>query len=246
MRLARAVLMVFGVLALGCKREAPPRPTGPLARSNQLVVVRSADWAASRGTLQRYTRKDRAGAWLPIGAPVPVSLGPAGLGWGRGVHGEQQGPVKADADGRAPAGVFRLRATIGTASEPPGNLPYSQATDDTLCIDDPASLRYNKIVRRSDIQHPDWARALELKPADDRYKVAVVIEHNTDPVRPGAGACALLHVRAATDRPIDSGTAMDLEAAVTLARWLDWMAEPLLVQLPDSEYGRRRKDWGLP
>lgn len=73
-----------------------------------------------------------------------------------------------------------------------------------------------------------------------------MIEHNTDPVEPGAGACQLLHMGRKPGQPAEGGTAADAEALVSLARWLDWMAEPVLVQLPDSGYAQYKQAWGLP
>jgi L,D-peptidoglycan transpeptidase YkuD (ErfK/YbiS/YcfS/YnhG family) len=243
----RALLVVIGLLAaLSCKKADKQQAASPIRRCQQLVTVRSPDWTSPAGTLQRYERKSRSDPWLAVGASVPVTLGRAGMGWGRGAHGEQARTPKKEGDGRSPAGLFLLKSTFGEGPDQPGNLPYTQVTQGTLCIDDPKSLRYNRIVGPSEVQYPDWGSARQLKRSDERYRIAVVIGHNTEPVQSGAGSCAFLHVRTAAEPPTDDGTALDADALMTIARWLDWMAEPTLVQLPDSEYVRWKPAWGLP
>ena len=240
-----AALLLAALAACTKPKTEGPARSEPTARSRQLLLVTVADWNAPQGTLRRYARAG-ADSWQPVGSPIPVVVGRAGLAWGRGLHGEQAGPLKREGDGRAPAGVFKLSATFGYEPDPPGNLPHHHATEQLLCIDDPASIRYNKLLDRAQIQHPDWSSAEQMRRADDQYRLGVVVEHNTNPVEPGRGSCIFLHVWAGADQPTSGCTAMQPEAMRAVARWLDWMAEPILVQLPSSEYQRLRASWKLP
>jgi zinc D-Ala-D-Ala dipeptidase len=239
------VVMVLG-LALACKAPSKPPPGGPLVRSRQLVVVRTADWAASEGLLQRFDRNGPRDEWHAVGAPIRVAVGNGGLAWGRGVHPDQSGPQKKEGDGKAPAGIYKLPSTFGYAPDAPGNLPYTMATPELLCIDDPASVRYNRILLRSEIQFPDWKSFESMRRDDDQYRLGVVVEHNPEPTKSGAGSCVFLHAWKSPGEPTVGCTAMEPASILTLARWLDWASEPALVQLPDSEYKRLRDTWKLP
>ncbi|MBI5535846.1 MAG: hypothetical protein HY898_24215 [Deltaproteobacteria bacterium] len=244
--IARYGAIVLLGLSLSCKASPKPQPGGPLAKSRQLVVVRTADWSATQGTLQRFDRARGQDAWHPVSAPIQVTVGNAGLAWGRGMHPEQSGTQKKEGDGKAPAGIFKLPSTFGYAEESPGNLPYTVATAELLCIDDPASVRYNRMVRRSEIQFPDWKSSESMKRDDDQYRLGVLVEHNPEPTRSGAGSCIFLHAWKASGQPTVGCTAMEPASVVTLVRWLDWASEPALVQLPESEYARVREAWKLP
>jgi L,D-peptidoglycan transpeptidase YkuD (ErfK/YbiS/YcfS/YnhG family) len=239
------VIAVLGLL-LACKAAPKPQPGGPLVRSRQRVVVRTAQWGAAEGTLQRFDRNSARDGWHAVSAPSRVTVGNGGLAWGRGLHPAQSGPQKREGDGKAPAGVYKLPSTFGYALEAPGNLPYTMATPELLCIDDPASVRYNRILRRSEIQFPDWKSFESMRRDDDQYRLGVLVEHNPDPVKPDAGSCIFLHVWKSPGEPTDGCTAMASASIETLVAWLDWASEPTLVQLPDSEYQRLRDAWKLP
>ena len=96
-----------------------------LSASRQLLLVVANDWASTAGQLQRFVRADGGLAWQPVGAAVAVSLGKAGLAWGRGLHGAHApGLEKCEGDGRAPAGVFAISALFGAeiAKTPAGEI----------------------------------------------------------------------------------------------------------------------------
>jgi L,D-peptidoglycan transpeptidase YkuD (ErfK/YbiS/YcfS/YnhG family) len=244
--LSAAALCALSVIACGCKSAPKPASSRPLSRSRQLVVVRTAAWSSAEGTLQRYARTSASASWQSVSPPVAVTLGSAGMAWGRGLLPEQPGPQKREGDGKAPAGLFRLTSTFGYDPEPPSNLPHTHATTDLLCIDDPASLRYNRIMSQSEIQYPDWKSAERLRRNDDQYRIGVVVAHNTDPVQPGAGSCIFLHIWASPGQPTPGCTTLEAAPLEALAHWLDWIADPVLVQLPEAEYARLRAAWALP
>src|SRR5262245_24198791 len=62
------------------------------ATTQQLLLVTAADWSASKGALQQYSRSVRA--WSLVGVSFPVTLGRNGMGWGRGrfILAVQAGP----------------------------------------------------------------------------------------------------------------------------------------------------------
>ena len=218
--------------------------------SSQLLLCLAATWDASVGRLQRFERLS-AGPWVELGPAVPVTLGRAGLAWGRGLHPSMPGRAKGEGDGRAPAGIFAITALFGHAApDSPffraAKLPYLVATRDLKCIDDPASVHYNRIVDQSIVAQSDWASCEDMRRSDERYAVGAVVAHNAEPAVPRAGSCIFLHVWAAPGVPTAGCTAMALADMTEVAGWLDGAAAPVLVQLPQVEYDRWREDWGLP
>ncbi|HEX2202474.1 MAG TPA: L,D-transpeptidase family protein [Longimicrobium sp.] len=217
----------------------------------QAVVVTTADWDATDGTLRRYER-DRPGAeWRAVGGEVRVAVGRTGLAWGRGLHPEtDSGPQKREGDGRAPAGIFPLSSAFGYAPAAAMSwvrLPYHHADDDRSleCVDDPGSRVYNRLVDRDTVRNADWRSHEEMRRPDELYRLGVWVDHNTDPVYPGSGSCIFLHLWQGPGVPTVGCTAMapaDLEALVA---WLDPRARPVLVQLPASE-AERGRGWGFP
>lgn len=215
------------------------------ATTEQLVVVLTADWAATSGTLQRWEREP-GGAWRAVSTPDPTVVGKGGLGWGRGLHPSGLGgPTKAEGDGRAPAGVFALGTAMGVAAVPPAGtrFPYTPTTGQ-LCVDDPASRHYNTLIPAASTPK-DWGSAETMVRKDALYDWLVVVRHN-DPPHPGAGSCIFLHVWRAAEKPTVGCTAGPAPLLTTLITWLDPAAAPLLVQLPAAEYAARREAWGLP
>ncbi len=223
-----------------------------IERARQLVLVTAPDWSSTRATLRRYVRAEPGAAWSEQGAAYPVSLGRSGLGWGLGLHPPSANePQKREGDGRAPAGVFRLTRVFGYAGHDStiartARLPYLPVDADTLCIDDPASRHYNRIVDRRRLGAPDWSSHEDMRRRDGQYAIGVVVAHNAEPPEPGRGSCIFMHVWRAPGAPTAGCTASSLDDMRALAAWLDASRQPLLVQLPEDEYRRRRAAWGLP
>lgn len=228
----------------------PPSPFALPAACRQLLVVTVPDWTSTTGELRRFVREAAGGPWQACGAALAVSLGRAGLAWGRGLQPPQAGDQKGEGDGKAPAGIFAISALFGYAPADSefaraARLPYLAASPDLLCVDDPASIHYNRLVDRTTVA-ADWASAEEMRRADARYEIGAVLGHNCTPVQAGAGSCVFLHVWQAPGVATAGCTALALAGMRELAGWLDGERQPLLVQLPLAEYERRRQAWGLP
>ncbi|MBL8420368.1 MAG: hypothetical protein JNK92_06990 [Dechloromonas sp.] len=220
--------------------------------SRQLLLCLVPDWDDRRGRLQRFERLP-AGGWVAAGVMVPVTLGRAGLAWGRGrgLHPAMLGRQKREGDVRTPAVVFAITALFGIASlgspfARAAKLPYLCATRDLKCIDDPGSAHYNRVVDQSAVAQPDWTSCEDMLRCDQRYAVGAVIAHNCERPVPGSGSCIFLHVWEAPGVPTAGCTAMALADMSEIAGWLDGAASPVLVQLPQAEYESLREAWGLP
>jgi L,D-peptidoglycan transpeptidase YkuD (ErfK/YbiS/YcfS/YnhG family) len=227
-----------------------PVPASPIAKeSRQLLVVRTRSWRTSTGSLERFERDDSS-PWRLVGESIPVNVGRNGMGWGRGLHAsDQAGPVKREGDGRAPAGVFPLALAFGAADELPPDakgFPYLHTLPTTYCVEDVRSKYYNQIIDANEVKMTSWERWSEMQRKDGLFRWGVVVRQNGPDIKVGAGSCVFLHVWRGRRQPTAGCTAMPVEQIQETVRWLDGTAQPLLVQLPEAEYGRLRDAWALP
>jgi zinc D-Ala-D-Ala dipeptidase len=245
----KAFRLSLACVLLACAAAASGKTPAPLARARQLIVVTTRGWDDVPGTLRRFERKGAKGVWARVGADVPVAVGRNGLGWGLGLVevGGAEGPSKKEGDGKAPAGVFALGTAFGFEPARAGwlRLPYVPLTPSVECVDDPASRRYNLIVDRAAAGGVDWNSSERMRSIEG-YRWGLVVEHNAAPPVAGRGSCIFLHVWAGPGRGTAGCTAMEESSLTELLRWLDPKRRPLLVQLPEAEYARRRAAWRLP
>jgi L,D-peptidoglycan transpeptidase YkuD (ErfK/YbiS/YcfS/YnhG family) len=242
-------LLLFPVLASCAYAEDLTHPR-PLWNSLQAIVVTATGWSSAQASLQGYERSHPDRPWRAVGKKIPAAIGRHGLAWGTGLHpsASPKDPVKREGDGRAPAGIFRLGMAFGYADLKAMSwvrLPYRQATPDLLCIDDPSSSFYNRIVDKRQGKTV-WKSYEDMLRPDGQYRLGIVVEHNADPVVPGNGSCIFLHIWAGPGVGTSGCTAMAEEDLAALLRWLSPRANPVLVQLPEFVYSRHRKAWGLP
>jgi zinc D-Ala-D-Ala dipeptidase len=246
-----AVAALVACLAPHVAPTAAATATAPplaLAQATQLLVVTTATWDTTGGTLRRYSR-DATGAWRAEGARVPVVVGRTGLAWGVGVVPDAAGePAKHEGDGKAPAGVFALATAFGFAPSAAAvgtRLPYLPLAETTECVDDTASAHYNAIVDRGRVPRVDWTSSERMR-SIDLYRLGVVVDYNARPPAAGRGSCIFLHVWRGPGSSTAGCTAMAEPALAELVHWLDPARRPALVQLADAAYARRRAAWGLP
>jgi D-alanyl-D-alanine dipeptidase len=230
------------------------------AGSTQMIVVTTSDWNAVEGQMQRFERTAPRDAWSVVSEPTPVMVGKNGLAWGIGVIATNDpnlrgasDPVKREGDGKAPAGVFTLGTAFGDAVQPlPGSkMPYLNLTASIECVDDPGSKYYNRVVDRSAVT-PDWNSSEHMR-AIELYRWGIVVGLNgivadvkTNPPVPGGGSCVFLHNWRNPTQGTAGCTAMPESELETLLTWLDPTRKPLLVQLPEPDYGRLINRWKLP
>jgi D-alanyl-D-alanine dipeptidase len=252
------LLVALACASGGCEKDPPPTIASrraaeaamPIdASRTQLVTVVSDQWNEFRAQLRRYERVSGE-RWKPVGSPIDVVLGRDGYAWGRGLHASgapkgRPGPIKREGDGRSPAGVFGIGSAYGyAASQANISLPYTQATADLRCVDDPQSLHYNQIVSTDDTS-VDWQSAEHMRRDDDLYVLALVVEHNTVAPRANAGSCIFIHLWQGPDKGMSGCTAMSMTALEELASWLEPDAA-VLVALPRREYEALKRPWDLP
>jgi L,D-peptidoglycan transpeptidase YkuD (ErfK/YbiS/YcfS/YnhG family) len=237
----RALAVVL-VLAFALSAQA-----GELDGVRQLIVSVAPDWNSTSGTLQRYERDGRR--WRAVGEPWPVLYGKKGLAWGSGVRGQDEpGLRKAERDGRAPAGIFRL-GKIYTYDQtlPAGSdYPFHTVSQGDAWVDDVTHPDYNRHVVIDPRNPPPWFAKQRMRHGDFAYRWLIEIRHNSDPPIAGAGSAIFFHIRRGPQRPSAGCTTMAEGNLVTLIRWLRAEAKPHYVLLPAAEYAAKTKAWGLP
>ena len=242
----RLIALVLFVLSAPTIIAAPD----PLRQSRQCLVVVAANWNSTNGVLRAFERANKNAPWKAHGRAIPVVLGKKGLAWGRGLvkAPHTPGPVKIEGDNRVPAGVFKLGQAFGYAAASSARwvkLPYLPLTKETEGIDDPRSRYYNRLVDRSKVKQIDWRSSEKMRRDDALYKWGIFVEHNTPP-RPGAGSCIFIHIWKDPATATTGCTAMAEPDLISLLRWLDPAAQPVLVQMPRAEYDAARGKSSFP
>lgn len=248
MALALAALAPTSIAAAE-HAATPPAAASPIpAASRQLLLVTSASWDATAGEARLFRRAASRAPWRPVGSPMPVSLGRAGLAWGRGLHAAQDaGPQKREGDGRSPAGVFELRGMTGYEAAPLAgtSLAYEQATPTLRCVDDPESSRYNQLADEARVAR-DWRSAEDMRRDDELYRLVIWVGHNDAPAVAGGGSCIFLHLRRGADSVTAGCTAFEARDLEWLVANLEAAARPVLVQLPRERHTALADAWVLP
>jgi hypothetical protein len=254
MKITLSCLIAFMFL-LAMAQAKEPRA---FSSSTQMIVVTTDSWDSPQGTLRRYERERPGNPWQPIGAPITVMVGNAGLGWGTGVLKPpkqdvrdrlERDPVKKEGDGKAPAGVFRLSKAFGYApqQQPGWKMPYISLTPSIECVDDEKSKFYNTLVDTATVS-ADWGNHEneKMRRSDDLYRWGILVDHNANPPKPGGGSCIFMHIWKGPAQPTVGCTAMPQADMELLLSWLDPDRKPLLVQLPAPQYEKMRHRWNLP
>lgn len=219
----------------------------PLAEDcRQFVLVVPGDWNQCKAYLQRYQRKD--GKWRSVGKPIAAVLGRTGLAWGLGDSAPPAGGLhKKEGDNRSPAGIYQITQLWqrkGVASPPPDGFPVHPIHPDTVGVDDPKSLYYNRILRSSSVHEPDWQSWEKMDISD--YDRVLVVSHNLDRPIPGAGSCIFIHRWEGPDKATAGCTAMAEKDLIELIDWLRPLSKPRLVQLPKEEAEEWRRQQSIP
>jgi len=223
--------------------------------SRQLIIVKTGDWNAVNGTLQRYERSAASQKWQAVGKPIPIVIGRNGMAWGRNGAdnwaklAKAGDPIKKEGDGRSPAGIFKLSSAFGYATKEQSGkvkLPYVQATKTLECVDDSQSKNYNRVIERGSITKPDWNSSEQMLRDDDLYRWGVIVDHNYAKPEAGCGSCIFLHIWSGAGKGTAGCTAMESVMMEELLFWLDPQKQPVIVQLPQAEFDRLRESWKLP
>jgi L,D-peptidoglycan transpeptidase YkuD (ErfK/YbiS/YcfS/YnhG family) len=225
-----------------------------VADARHLIVTTTPDWSAPAGELVLYERV--RGGWKKVLGPMPANVGRNGMGWGRGLTlppERASAPIKVEGDGKATAGVFEVGRAHGYAEEPPEgvSIPYEQVTEQTFCVYDTESERYNQVFDWSEGKEKTWDKAETMRREDDQYSLLLTIRHNElngEPgaIEPGAGSCIFLHVWSGEEQPTIGCTSVEEEELTKVLAELEDLEKTLFVQFPRPVYNELVRRLGLP
>ncbi len=222
--------------------------TSLLSKSRQAVVVTTKDWNTLQGKARIFERPNTKAQWKAVGAPFPVVIGRKGLGWSVDARMKaESNPQKIEGDGKSPAGIFNLTSAFGSGAKPVFvKLPYTLLEEWTECVDDVESTKYNQIVNRVQVGNFDWDSSEKMLSVGAQYDLGVFVAHNSNPPQKGKGSCIFLHIWKNDSTGTAGCTAMTRENIERILRWLAPDKNPVLIQLPETDYKVYQNWWKLP
>lgn len=232
---SRAVAVFLAVLmspALAFGQACPP----VLKHATRLMLVTTESMDSMAATAQLFERSSPKDSWQVRGASEPAILGRAGMGWASAFRhlAKAREPIKTEGDKRTPAGVYPIGGSFGTI--PSTRAGHIQLTDDTVCVDDPASPAYNTITSRAlvgpNVHAENMSKALPM------YRHGLLVDYPTD-MAARAGSCIFIHVWRSPTRGTGGCVALPEERVLALQ---DFAAEggAVLAILPRFALGRLR------
>jgi D-alanyl-D-alanine dipeptidase len=216
----------------------------------QMLLVITDSTTATKGYMYQLQRDNADKKWQKKDKII-ISLGRNGLGAGIGLHDVKNlSPLspKREGDGKSPAGIFDLSAVFGYKSPQKMShlqMPYIHITTLIECIDDAASDFYNNILSKEG-KNIDWNSSEKMSRAGIYYEQGIVVEHNTKPIKKGAGSCIFIHNWAKPYETTAGCTVMEPADLTKIINWLDSEKRPVLVQLTQQLYDEFMKKWKLP
>lgn len=133
---------------------------------------------------------------------------------------------KREGDGRAPTGLFALESAFGYAASITSSMPYQQATENDLWVDDLLSPDYNTWVKRGQTS----ATSFEvMKLADNRYRHGLITGYNRKPVVKGYGSGIFVHAWLEAGYTTSGCVAFDETELIKLLAWLDPLQQPQIL-----------------
>lgn len=187
-----------------------------IGQSSQILLAQDNSFLFFTRT-KLYAMEKRENKWQMAFEPFDAVIGTNGFA----PEGE-----KREGDGRTPSGIYPLKMTFGYDAAIGTKMPYRQALNDDVWVDDPSSGDYNRWVKKS----ATLAASYEMmKREDNLYKQGVIIEYNTDPVIKGNGSAIFLHIWKGEGIPTAGCVAVSEEDIIKILGWLDPSASPLII-----------------
>jgi L,D-peptidoglycan transpeptidase YkuD (ErfK/YbiS/YcfS/YnhG family) len=187
-----------------------------VGQSTQMILVREKRCLFS-SRYYAYTLQKDHDHWKLASGPMEAAIG---------TNGFALPDEKREGDGKTPSGIFSLKRTFGYDKNVKTKMPYRQASEEDLWVDDPNAPDYNQWVRQGETTAASYEK---MKREDDQYKYGIVIEYNTDPVIKGHGSAIFFHVWKGRDSPTAGCVAVSEEDIIRILEWLDPNAFPLII-----------------
>jgi L,D-peptidoglycan transpeptidase YkuD (ErfK/YbiS/YcfS/YnhG family) len=184
--------------------------------SSQILLVKdNSIFSFSKATI--YAMEKYGDKWQTAFKPFDAVIGRNSFA----KYGE-----KREGDGKTPSGIYHLKTAFGYDESIKTKMPYRQALEDDIWVDDPGDDDYNRWVKKAQTHAASYEM---MKRDDDLYKYGIVIEYNTDPVIKGNGSAIFLHIRKCQGLPTAGCVAVSEENMIKILEWLDPGAAPLII-----------------
>lgn len=245
---ASFLTLVFVAITAYAQEKTPDlNSISPKPDQLQALVVTTQGWNTIQGRGQLFERRSSASPWVAIDSAFPVLIGAKGMAQGvalDGVSADAKGvPMKAEGDGKSPAGIFMLTSAFSPA-EQKIDLPFTKLLDSTECVDDVNSIHYNSMVDKSQVDRVDWNSSEKMR-AIQEYELGIFVGYNPERKK-GAGSCIFVH-RWTDEKTGTTGcTSMALEQMQKIFRWIDRTKNPILIQFPEKTYQQLQAAGNLP
>ncbi|HYA14389.1 MAG TPA: L,D-transpeptidase family protein [Syntrophales bacterium] len=190
-------------------------PANMIGESSQIILVRNTNPAVV--DVQVLALEKKNDRWQSPFAPMEGVIGRNGFA----PPGE-----KREGDGRTPSGIFPLGTVFGYEPSFPTRMPYQQAVDDDVWVDDVNAADYNKWVKKGSTNASSFER---MRRDDDLYKYGIVVEYNTNPVIKGSGSAIFFHLWKGPGQPTEGCLALSEENLIRVIQWLDPTERPLVI-----------------
>ncbi len=171
-----------------------------LGSPSKIILVLAPTWSSPRASLSLWDKKPGK-EWNKQSKNMDVMIGRAGLGLGLDwYHLEKsfkEAPQKHEGDGKTPFGMFLLGRKFGKvpASEFKQTDNYIELNEGTMCVDDPESPYYSRIVETTKsniIVQPNWKSA-EVMFKEPFYQQGIVVDYPTSGSEK-SGSCIFMHL----------------------------------------------------
>lgn len=213
------LLMLVLLPAFGCSSKLAARSELILDDTamigTQLLVVLTETDNTSLANV--YTLEKDPNGWKHLFGPLPAMIGRNGFA----PPGE-----KREGDGKVPTGLFPLESAFGYAASITSSMPYQQATENDLWVDDILSPDYNTWVKRGQTS----ATSFEvMKLADNRYRHGLITGYNRKPVIKGYGSGIFVHAWLEAGYTTSGCVALDETELIKLLARLDPAQQPQIL-----------------
>ena len=212
------------MLFYGCAHQPAGVQSGQSsleAPARQLLVVQGEGKGDSQASV--YFLEAGEGGWQLLQGPLPATVGRKGFA----APGE-----KREGDGTTPTGLFPLEFVFGYAPTVASAMPYRQATEDDIWVDDPDCPDYNCWVRKGTTTAASFE---EMKLSNPTYRHGIVIGYNRNPVVKGMGSAIFVHAWRDQGKSTAGCVALDEAELVRLIGRLDPAKKPMIL-MGDRDY----------
>lgn len=207
------LLMISG--CAGQPSDSQSSLNGTVITGNQLLVALAESRESSLVNI--YFLERTVLGWELRTGPLPGIAGRNGFA---------APGAKREGDGRAPTGLFPLESAFGYAASITSSMPYQQATENDLWVDDVLSPDYNTWVKRGQTS----ATSFEvLKLADNRYRHGLITGYNRKPVIKGYGSGIFVHAWLEAGYTTSGCVALDETELIKLLARLDPAQQPQIL-----------------